>query len=1514
MAQQLGAVIIKLDIPVSVLDINKRLSDYYEVCYVQLEFPAVPNFRAIVLCLVQENSHIPFLLGNNDQAAYSIIPQADTRTVRVGAQKEPIGTVSYLPADKWQSIVKNPARPLTKKQLEDLNQDLAKQIKLANIYRNIDPIIRILSNSGVVQSTSKTDERKPEKPAPKVNEERRAKRAQRAQERAQELGAKGGKVKGNATVIAREELKQALREAPIPNGQRVQEVETISHQSQLLANPEIARTIDIGRKMDQWRAMPSVQALSSAKMDPESSDAAISNLKRASMRDAVTVFLGQVIQSSNRPTPISGLEIMSIQEYVDNWRLLVDNELGNTVDPGIAPESAHSEDVFASMENWRDALGGNSGILKSPGKTTLEEKSVTLLEEKLVTALEEKSTTFIANDGTTEGTNERTEQPKAVPCCSAGHMYCLGPTLCYSCLLPESFGIPDLEDLDEDDPPTPVTKDTRMNVLSAYLNAVASKPGSGREEPLREMYTDEELGEHEEMEMEDKYYLPVDEVLPPNAYDREWIHIFHGKVPIKPAPAHEETEKLVDEKEFLSPNWVPLDNIADLNDTLYSSEVLRALQKAEEKLVMEDPSRGEELKVEIEKLKKTYCKITGEHLKPDEFPSELWQYVFDDQKGQVAERFALFPPDVRKELIKEICEKLDIGDKFGEAPRFFMRAQALANLDVFGYPDPYSPPTVPGYTFRIQTVHDLPIYQSPQRFNQLETAFLDARIYELVNVAKVEPAPNSQHNCGLVLVPYTERIKQTISEWEEQGLNPLEEMFRPSNYKKVVLWYRLTNNLKALNDVTLPYRYPMPDAEDPKHFCHGSRYWSATDIKDAFFCVNLHPDDRDKTAFTTPRGRFRFCVMPQGAMNSPTFFSNVAQETFSHIPKSELLNFIDDTTNHSRTFTQHLKTQQAMYEALRKKRLIMKVSKSHFLQDSVRCLGHIFSEFGYTPDPTHIKAIMDMATPTDQTGVKSFLGLLNFNRQYIPRFADLVGPLNDLLRKDVDVKTEWRDDFHGEHFRRAKVALTSAPCLQTIDSSKPFTLHVDSCKNGRGPGAVLLQQNKEGEWRPVSYFSCRLRKGEHAWSATELEAMGLVYAIRHWSSYLKIQKFTAIVDHHALIWLVTRPAKTANGRILHWISDLQEYHFDLIHRSGQQHLDADAISRLLHFADIPRRVEDASDLVAPANGPMTQEILQEAVRNAKAQEEYWKYLTSKTFLDINGPPSQLPERMPQNRLPGVSTLKSKSKASTKGNGAGEINLESYMEIGQELPSFTLPDLAVEEEDDNNLDGESDNNGENKNMGEQENEGTVGEQEDEGIILPDEIAQVLSGIIPSPIELLFPSLVLGQKRVMDRQFSIHVLSGQRGQDGQRAPSSDYLPPSGQEEHNIVLRDVYLAPIPRGPGRRKKEDQTPPPKIGRAWIEQRMNIDTDHPRAKAFQHHEHDIFIDPTNRRIYKVCLVAYDRYKKVVAYRRCLDDDPPDPNDDKPWKMEGEGGILEQIEKYRATHDALQHPWRDEPIK
>jgi hypothetical protein len=117
----------------------------------------------------------------------------------------------------------------------------------------------------------------------------------------------------------------------------------------------------------------------------------------------------------------------------------------------------------------------------------------------------------------------------------------------------------------------------------------------------------------------------------------------------------------------------------------------------------------------------------------------------------------------------------------------------------------------------------------------------------------------------------------------------------------------------------------------------------------------------------------------------------------------------------------------------------------------------------------------------------------------------------------------------------------------------------------------------------VAYYSVRLRNKENEWSATELEAMGLVYAMRHWSRYLRVQRFTAITDHQALLWLLLQPAKTANGRILHWISDLLEFDFVVYHQ-WQTHLDADTI--VSSASDLPPRYPDSTDIADPVTGPV----------------------------------------------------------------------------------------------------------------------------------------------------------------------------------------------------------------------------------------------------------------------------------------------------------------------------------------
>ena len=49
-------------------------------------------------------------------------------------------------------------------------------------------------------------------------------------------------------------------------------------------------------------------------------------------------------------------------------------------------------------------------------------------------------------------------------------------------------------------------------------------------------------------------------------------------------------------------------------------------------------------------------------------------------------------------------------------------------------------------------------------------------------------------------------------------------------------------------------------------------------------------------------------------------------------------------------------------------------------------------------------------------------------------------------------------------------------------------------------------------------------------------------------------------DHSSLLWL--RKFKEPEGQLAHWLEQLEEYDFDIVHRQGKLHNNADALLRL----------------------------------------------------------------------------------------------------------------------------------------------------------------------------------------------------------------------------------------------------------------------------------------------------------------------------------------------------------------
>ena len=140
-----------------------------------------------------------------------------------------------------------------------------------------------------------------------------------------------------------------------------------------------------------------------------------------------------------------------------------------------------------------------------------------------------------------------------------------------------------------------------------------------------------------------------------------------------------------------------------------------------------------------------------------------------------------------------------------------------------------------------------------------------------------------------------------------------------------------------------------------------------------------------------------------------------------------------------------------------------------------------------------------------------------------------------------------------------KGKLVEYPILEYLDFEKEFILITDA--SGEGLGVVLSQLNDKGKEVVIAYASRSLREAEKNYPITELEGLAVIWGIEHFHKYLIGKKFKIITDHSALKYIKSsKPPR--KGRRSRWMMELQQYDFEVKHRSGKSNSNADALSRL----------------------------------------------------------------------------------------------------------------------------------------------------------------------------------------------------------------------------------------------------------------------------------------------------------------------------------------------------------------
>ena len=157
--------------------------------------------------------------------------------------------------------------------------------------------------------------------------------------------------------------------------------------------------------------------------------------------------------------------------------------------------------------------------------------------------------------------------------------------------------------------------------------------------------------------------------------------------------------------------------------------------------------------------------------------------------------------------------------------------------------------------------------------------------------------------------------------------------------------------------------------------------------------------------------------------------------------------------------------------------------------------------------------------------------------------------------------------------------------------------------------AVLAQTQPDGSIRPIAYASRTLQQHEQNYGVTELETLGVVWAVRHFRYYLYGNRCDVYTDHEALKALLN--ILHPSGKLARWGLFLQELDIHIHYRPGHKNSNADALARypICTSEDTDGEVKEVVGLAVDVATAKGEEASRTALQEAdKTLQEIRNYL------------------------------------------------------------------------------------------------------------------------------------------------------------------------------------------------------------------------------------------------------------------------------------------------------------------
>ena len=379
---------------------------------------------------------------------------------------------------------------------------------------------------------------------------------------------------------------------------------------------------------------------------------------------------------------------------------------------------------------------------------------------------------------------------------------------------------------------------------------------------------------------------------------------------------------------------------------------------------------------------------------------------------------------------------------------------------------------------------------------------------------------------------------------------------------------RRTVDLQPLNQHAVRETH---HTESPFHLARAVPPNTLKTVMDAwngYHSIPLDKNDRHYTTFITPRGRYRYCVAPQGYISSGDAYTRRYDELVMEVPNH--VKCVDDALVYSNSLEQAFWSTIDWLDLCGHNGIVLNPTKFTFAKPTVQFAGFDISPNTVKPCSRMFEAISNFPTPKNITDVRSWFGLIN-QVSYAFAAAEFMLPFRNLLKPGQTF--QWNEHL-DQIFKDTKSVIIEEirKGIEIFDKKRPTCLATDWSKDGLG--FLLLQKHCECAnikplccktgWKVALVGSRFTSSAESRYAPIEGEALAVVDALQKARHFvLGCSDLIVAVDHKPLLKVFGDRSleNIKNPRLFNLKEKTLQYRFRMVHVPGVRHAAADAVSR-----------------------------------------------------------------------------------------------------------------------------------------------------------------------------------------------------------------------------------------------------------------------------------------------------------------------------------------------------------------